>query len=126
MKFVLPVLALCALSAPLQAQNLYVDRPEGCDIVMFNPDGDLEYMQSGGMILDQTGYGSMEFSCSFEPKALYQWQVYDVSTHYGHCEMPGPEYVPRLFTIVRDPDQPGVISIHTGAGQPVRFYGCSS
>ncbi|WP_417700602.1 hypothetical protein [Pseudophaeobacter sp.] len=126
MKLICSILCFTTLAVSAQAQDLYVDSPEGCDIVMSNPDGVLDYAGEGGMILEETGYSSLEYFCSFTPKALYQWQVYDVTTHVGHCEMPGPQYVPQLFTIVRNPDEPGVISIYTGDPEPIRFYGCSS
>lgn len=126
MKFLLHSIVLFSFTLPLQAQHLLVDSPEGCDIVMSSPDGDLDYAGNGGLLLNETGYSSLEYFCSFTPKALYQWQVYDVTTHVGQCQMPGPEFVPQLFTIVRDPDQPGVISIFTGDAEPLRFYNCAS
>lgn len=126
MKTLLSVLCSFAFCAPVQAQDLFVDSQEGCDIVMGSPDGDLDYAGQGGLILSETGFSSLEYFCSFTPKALYQWQVYDVTTHVGHCEMPGPEFLPQLFTILRDPEEPGVISIFTGEVEPLRFYACSS
>lgn len=126
MKILLSVLFSFALCLPALAQNLFVDSQEGCDIVMGSPDGDLDYASEGGLLLHETGYSSLEYFCSFSPPALYQWQVYDVTTHVGHCEMPGPEFLPQLFTILRDPEAPGVISIFTGEDEPLRFFACSS
>ena len=126
MKILLSALSCFALCLPAQAQHLFVDSEEGCDIVMGSPDGDLDYAGEGGLILSDTGFSSLEYFCSFSPRALYQWQVYDVTTHVGHCEMPGPEFQPQLFTIVRDPEAPGVISIFTGEDEPLRFFACSS
>ncbi|MFC4217349.1 hypothetical protein [Pseudophaeobacter arcticus] len=126
MKFLLSSLALLSFSLPLQAQQLLVDSPEGCDIVMSSPDGDLEYAGNGGLLLTESGYSSLEYFCSFTPKAQYQWRTYEVTTHIGQCEMPGPEFMPQLFTIVSDPELPGVVSIFTGDPEPLRFYNCQS
>lgn len=114
------------LTGPVAAQGLFVDSPEGCDIVLGSPDGDLDYAGEGGLLLGADGYSSLEYFCSFSPNIDFQWNSYQVRTHVGQCEMPGPEYQPRLFTVVTDPDQPDLVSIFTGDADPLRFYRCRS
>lgn len=113
-----------ALTTSVQASDIYVDSPEGCAMVRSGPDGDLEYAAEGGLLMNETGYSSLEYFCSFTPRAEFQWHTYSVSTHVGQCEMPGPEFIPQLFTILLDPMTPGVISVFTGDAEPLRFSHC--
>jgi hypothetical protein len=119
--------ALAISGLPLAAEQIYLDDPAGCAQVLGSEDGLLDYAADGGLILGAAGYSSLEYLCSYAPPVRFDWSNYKVSDRIGHCEEPGPFYQPQLFTIVTDPEQPGIISIWTGnEGDPLRFHACAS
>ncbi|UWQ25132.1 hypothetical protein K3553_01320 [Leisingera aquaemixtae] len=118
--------AMIALSGPLSAQQLYLDDAAACDRVLISEDGVLDYAAEGGLILDSSGFNSMEYFCSFQPPIRFGQRSYSATDHTGRCELPGPQYFPQLFTIVLDPEEPGTVSIWMGEAEPLRFFACSS
>lgn len=106
------------------SQDIYVNDPQGCAMIAGNPDGDHDFAAEGGLLLDATGYSSIEYHCSFEPAMRFDWSEARVSTHVGYCEEPGPYIMPQLFTILLDPYRPGEVAIFTGEDEPLRFYAC--
>ncbi|UWQ58790.1 hypothetical protein K3722_01250 [Leisingera caerulea] len=120
------VLAAVALAGPLSAEQLYLDDAAACDRVLISEDGILDYAAEGGLILDGSGFSSLEYFCSFQPALRLNWSSHRVSDHMGRCELPGPQYYPQLFTVVLDPEEPGTVSIWMGEAEPLRFYACAS
>ncbi|WP_264212194.1 hypothetical protein [Leisingera thetidis] len=118
--------AAIALTGPLSAQQLYLDDAAACDRVLISQDGINDYANQGGLILGSTGFNSMEYFCSFQPAIRFGWSTYRASDHTGHCELPGPQYFPQLFTVVMDPEEPGTVTIWMGDPEPLRFHACSS
>ncbi len=78
---------------------------------MTGSDDDDGLCSNGGLILGADGYNSMEYFCTFTPALKFNRDGYQVSDHSGHCEMPGPQYSPQVFTVVMDAAQPGLISV---------------
>ncbi|MEP2715536.1 hypothetical protein [Pseudophaeobacter sp.] len=107
------------------SNDIYVNDLEGCAMIAANPDGDLDFASQGGMFLDETGYGSIEYNCSFEPALKFDWSEAKVTTHVGYCEEPGPYIMPQLFSILLDPYSPGEVTIFLGEDEPLRFYNCN-
>ena len=126
MRAVFATLALVAFTQAAHSEAIYVNDPEGCALIAASPDGDLDFASEGGLLLDATGYGSMEYHCSFEPALAFDWTAPRVSTHVGYCEEPGPYIMPQLFSILLDPYSPGEVTIFTGEDEPLRFYSCGS
>ena len=120
------VLAAVALAGPLAAEQLFLDDAAACDRVLISEDGILDYAAEGGLILDGSGFSSLEYFCSFQPVLRLNWSSHRVSDHMGRCELPGPQYYPQLFTVVLDPEEPGTVSIWMGEAEPLRFYACAS
>lgn len=117
--------AAIAFSQPLLAEPIYIDDATACESVRGSEYGDEDYAADGGMILFPDGFGSLEYFCSFEPALGLDTSTYSVTDHYGHCEFPGPQYFPQLFTIVIDPEEPGAISIWMGEEEPLKFFACA-
>ena len=126
MKFraILSFVYLCLAASATSAQVL-VDDKRAC-AMMEEEHGLLDFASEGGLILDQYGYSSMEYFCQFSPELNFNWENYQVSTHMGQCESPGPFYEPKLFTFVMASEEPGVVVLHNGSDQPTRFYSCSN
>ncbi|NVK12747.1 MAG: hypothetical protein HWE35_01060 [Rhodobacteraceae bacterium] len=118
--------AVIAISGPLSAQQLYLDDAAACDRVLISEDGMLDYAAGGGLILNSSGFNSLEYFCSFQPPIRFGQRSYSATDHTGRCELPGPQYFPQLFTIVLDPEEPGTVSIWMGEPEPLRFFACSS
>lgn len=119
------LIASLTFAAPALAEPMFINDPSACGQVMGSDDGMLDYAGNGGLILSADGYSSMEYFCSFTPALKFNWDGYQVSDHSGHCELPGPQYYPQVFTVVMDAAEPGVISIWDGEPEPVQFYRCN-
>ncbi|MEP4037709.1 hypothetical protein [Pseudophaeobacter sp.] len=124
MRVLIASLILAGSAQMAVGEDVYLNDPEGCAIVAGNPDGVLDFASEGGLILDETGYSSIEYHCSFEPVLSFDWSEAKVTTHVGYCEEPGPYIMPQLFSILLDPYAPGEVTIFTGEDEPTRFYAC--
>ncbi|MEW2913863.1 hypothetical protein [Leisingera sp. JC11] len=118
--------AMIALSGPLSAQQLYLDDATACDRVLISENGVTDYANEGGLILNSSGFNSMEYFCNFQPPIRFGQRSYSATDHTGRCELPGPQYFPQLFTVVLDPEEPGTVSIWMGDPEPLQFFACSS
>ncbi len=122
---VLIVSLILAWSAQVAVgEEVYLNDPEGCAMIAGNPDGVLDFAGEGGLVLDKTGYSSIEYHCSFEPALSFDWDDPTVTTHVGYCMEPGPHIMPQLFSVLLDPYRPGEVAIFTGEEEPLRFYAC--
>ena len=117
--------AATCLAVPAAAERLFVNDPQAC-AQMGTEDGLLDFAGEGGLILDGEGFSSLEYFCSFQPSLAFKWDGYNVSTHVGQCETPGPFYSPQLFTFVLSEEEPGVVVLYDGADEPTRFYSCTN
>jgi hypothetical protein len=112
------------LAAPAVAEPVYIDDPAACGLVMGGEDGVLDYAGQGGLVLWNAGYSSLEYFCSFQPAINFVWDGHQVTDHMGRCELPGPQYFPKVFTVVLDSEQPGIVAIWDGGPEPVQFHYC--
>lgn len=112
------------LAATTASAQVLVDDTRAC-AMMEEEHGLLDFASDGGLILDQYGYSSMEMFCQFSPELTFNWDNYQVSTHMGQCEYPGPDYEPKLFTFVMSNEEPGVVKLYDGSDEPTRFYSCT-
>jgi hypothetical protein len=124
MRALVSALMIAGMAQPAFAQSIYVDDPQGCAVIAADPDGGIDFASEGGLVLDASGYSSIEYNCSFEPPLLFDWSKAKVTTHVGYCEEPGPYIMPQLFSILLDPYSPGEVAIFLGEGEPLRFYAC--
>ncbi len=122
-KLTLAVLAV-TFAAPALADPVYINDPAACGQVMGSEDGVLDFAGQGGLILWEGGYNSLEYFCSFEPPLAFSFDGYKVTDHLGHCELPGPQYFPQVFTVVMDGEEPGIVTVWDGEPEPVRFHYC--
>ena len=120
----LPLLAALSIAAPALADPVYIDDPSACAQVMGSEDGMLDYAGQGGLILWNSGYNSLEYFCSFQPAISFTRDSYQVSDHIGRCELPGPQYMPQVFTVVLDSEEPGIVAVWDGGAEPIRFHHC--
>lgn len=124
MRALIASLIVVASAQAALCEDIYVNDLEGCAMIAGNPDGVFDFASEGGMVLDETGYSSIEYHCSFEPAFSFDWSEAKVTTHVGYCEEPGPYIMPQLFSILLDPYSLGEVTIFTGEGEPQRFYAC--
>ena len=117
---------LCLAPLPGLAGDLYADSKAGCSVILASEDGILDYAAEGGLVLDASGYQSIEYHCSFEPKIDFKASGDQITTHMGYCMEPGPYITPQLFSVMLDPYLPGVVKVFTGADEPIEFFSCSS
>ncbi|KPD10978.1 hypothetical protein [Phaeobacter sp. 11ANDIMAR09] len=124
MRVLIAALVVVGSTQAAVSQDIYVNDLEGCAMMASSPDGDLDFAAEGGLLLGETGYGSLEYHCSFEPVLKFDWSKPKVTTHVGYCEEPGPYITPKLFSVLLDPYSPGEVTIFTGEEEPQRFYAC--
>ena len=115
--------AVC-VAVPATAERIFLDDPNSCHLLE-QEDGILDFAGNGGLILNESGFSSLEYFCEFKPGLQFHWDGWQTSTHVGHCEEPGPFYTPTLFTFMMAEDEPGVVVLFDGSEEPTRFYSCT-
>lgn len=117
---------LCmATTSPGFAERYFVNDPAACPTNAEEQDRLMDFANDGGLILEEDGFSSMEYFCSFEPDLQYHWDGYQVTTHVGHCQTPGPVFMPTLFTFVMTEEAPGEIALFDSNEYTTRFYSCT-
>ena len=115
--------AMC-LAVPASAERILLDDSGACHLLE-QQDGILDFAGSGGLILNESSFNSLEYFCEFQPELQFHWDGWQTSTHMGHCEEPGPFYTPTLFTFLMTEEEPGVVTMYDGSEDPTKFYSCT-